>query len=199
MDSISTRVSGAWARISRAACRPVMRGIDTSSTATFGRCSWVDSRAATPSSASATTSMSGWRSISIRRPERTMPWSSAIRTRIKTPPGGATAGRRANVELASGQARALDHAAQAEPRSRVMAVAVAGRRGRVEPGAVVAHAQLEPLLVSLDLYCHRRRACVAPDVCERLLQDPVDRRLHVLGKRVRLALGAQRHLDAGAG
>jgi hypothetical protein len=26
--------------------------------------------------------MSGWRSISMRRPERTMPWSSAIRTRI---------------------------------------------------------------------------------------------------------------------
>ena len=64
-----------------------MRGIDTSSTATSGRCDWVDSSAATPSSASATTSMSSWRSISMRRPERTMPWSSAIRTRITTAPG----------------------------------------------------------------------------------------------------------------
>ena len=35
-----------------------MRGIDTSSTATSGRCDCVDSSAATPSSASATTSMS---------------------------------------------------------------------------------------------------------------------------------------------
>ena len=73
MESISTRVSGACARISRAACSPVIRGIDTSSTATFGRCSWVDSSAATPSSASATTSMSGWRSISMRSPDRTIP------------------------------------------------------------------------------------------------------------------------------
>ena len=63
-----------------------MRGIETSSTATSGRCDCVDSSAATPSSASATTSMSSWRSISIRRPERTMPWSSAIRTRITPAP-----------------------------------------------------------------------------------------------------------------
>ena len=59
-----------------------MRGIETSSTATSGRCDWVDSSAATPSSASATTSMSRWRSISIFSPERTIPWSSAITTRI---------------------------------------------------------------------------------------------------------------------
>ena len=38
--------SGTCARISRAACSPVMRGIDTSSTATSGRCDWVDSSAA---------------------------------------------------------------------------------------------------------------------------------------------------------
>jgi hypothetical protein len=29
--------------------------------------------------------MSDWRSISMRRPERTMPWSSAISTRITMP------------------------------------------------------------------------------------------------------------------
>jgi hypothetical protein len=50
-----------------------MRGIDTSSTATVGRCSCVDSSADTPSSASATTCMSDCRSISMRRPERTIP------------------------------------------------------------------------------------------------------------------------------
>jgi hypothetical protein len=50
-----------------------MRGIDTSSTHRSGLVASACSKAATPSSASATTCMSGWRSISSRRPPRTMP------------------------------------------------------------------------------------------------------------------------------
>jgi hypothetical protein len=52
---------------------PVMRGIDTSSTATSGLCLIAASTASTPSSASATTLMPSCWSSSIRTPERTIP------------------------------------------------------------------------------------------------------------------------------
>ena len=159
-----------------------------------GGAAWVDSSAATPSSASATTSMSGWRSISMRRPERTMPWSSAIRTRITSAPrelaierhGRAAAGGGAHVELAADQAGALGHAAQPEPGAGPSPFDAARERGRVEAarrrrGRAARAARPRPRA--------RRSTAVAPawraDVRERLLGDPVDGGLHVLGQRRR--------------
>ena len=72
-DSINTRVSDRNERISRAACRPVLRGIPTSRMQRSGRMASACSTASTPSDASATTCRSACRSNSSLIPDRTIP------------------------------------------------------------------------------------------------------------------------------
>src|SRR5438067_3296277 len=184
----------------RAAWSPVMRGIATSRIAMSGRRARTCSTAPTPSSASATTLMPSWRSRSIRRPARTIPWSSAIRMwstraslRDVEPDTGAAPRRGGDGQLATDQPRAFGHPAQAD----AAAVAV-DRVRRVESMAVVADAQLDAVRrEDAQLEIDIGRARVLRRVRERLLDDPVDDRLLVLGDRLRCALPVQQRLDAG--
>src|ERR1700761_8291129 len=126
MEGIKTDTSGACRLISRVACSPVRFGIFTSRIARSGRSRIARSRASAPSAASATPSMSAWRSSSSRSPDRTIPWSSAISTLIGMPSparfcrdgeadGGAGVGAGLDRQLAVDQERTLAHAADAEP------------------------------------------------------------------------------------
>ena len=168
-----------------------MRGIDTSSTATSGRSAWVDSSAPTPSSASATTCMSAWRSISIRRPERTMPWSSAIRTRIigssasrTVPPPGA---ERTSSSPPTSRARS---AMPLRPRPGAGRRSSGARRGRGRSRAPSSRTRSSvPSSSAPPAPPPRGGAGVALDVRERLLGHAVDRGLHVLAE---LAPGRRR-------
>src|SRR3954466_5867982 len=123
--------------------RPVLRGSETASAAMSGFDASAFSSASTPSSASATTLIPSWRSSSMRRPERTMPWSSAIRmwsTRASLwdvePDTRSAPRRRTDSQLSSDESRALGH-------SRETNRAAVGACLRVEALAVVAHTQLE--------------------------------------------------------
>ena len=172
-----------------------MRGIETSSTATSGFSRTACSSASTPSSASAITSMSGWRSSSSFTPERTMPWSSAIRILTRPPPAagvgvrrgrlGAPAGTssstvvplaraRVDLERAAHQQRALAHAGEPEPLALL---------GEGEAGAVVGDLQADPRVARLEAHLDAGRAGVAGGVHERLLGDAVDDHLRVRRQR----------------
>ena len=123
-----------------------MRGIETSSTAMSGFDAIAFSTASTPSSASATTLIPSWRSSSIRRPERTIPWSSAIRMwsiwsslRDVEPDTRTASGGGSDSQLPTNQTRTLGHSRQADAPS----VRPGGSRAGVEALAVVAHSQLD--------------------------------------------------------
>jgi hypothetical protein len=58
---------------------------------------------------------------------------------------------------------------------------------------------LEPVPGGLDVDGHRRGTRVTADVRQRLLEDAVERGLHVLGEHVGIALALEADLDAGAG
>src|ERR1700761_709189 len=184
MERISTATSGACRLISRVACSPVRFGIFTSRIARSGRSRIARSRASAPSAASATTSMSGWRSSNSRSPDRTIPWSSAISTFIWGPPsrrlcrdgeadGGAGAGAGLEGQLAVDQEGALAHAADAE-------AAV----GLVEGEAT---AVVEDVDLALPRPVAQRHGAVlgtgvARGVRERLLGDPVDDQLGIVAE-----------------
>src|ERR1700755_813164 len=147
MERISTWTSGACRLISRVACSPVRFGIFTSRIARSGRSRIARSRASAPSAASATTSMSRWRSSNSPSPDRTIPWSSAISTLIWEPPssrfcrdgeadGGAGAGAGLERQLAVDQHGPLSHGADAEN---------AGGLVEGEAATVVDHGQLDLL------------------------------------------------------
>jgi hypothetical protein len=86
------------ALICRVACRPSSTGMRTSIRITSGRSAAARLTASAPFTASPMTSMSGSLFSRVVKPDRTMPWSSAITTRTVTtspPPGGwHLAGRR---------------------------------------------------------------------------------------------------------
>ena len=82
---ISTRGGFGAAMIRRVASRPSMPGIRMSISAMSGRVRNAASTASAPSSASATTRMSGSVSRIILNPARTSAWSSAISTLIVIP------------------------------------------------------------------------------------------------------------------
>src|SRR4051812_20750441 len=146
-----------------------MRGIETSRMATSGRSRIARSTASTPSSASATTRIPSWRSISMMSPERTMPWSSATRIRSITAPAGTVAcptRLRLDRQLASHETGALRHAAEAE---------TAGRPVGLEAAAVVAHRELNATaLLGAEIHLDRAGVGVPPDVREGLLGDAED-------------------------
>src|SRR3954469_25840329 len=82
MVRMSTRTSGAAARIRRVASTPSMPGIRTSIRRTSGRCCSASVTAASPSAASPTTSMPSIVRSRATRPPLTTGWSSATRMRI---------------------------------------------------------------------------------------------------------------------
>ena len=132
--------------------------------------------------------MSSCRSSSIRRPERTIPWSSAIRTLIVVqsscrrqhhpcPSIGTTepnpcADVRPGLDLqvAADEQRPLAHAGDSEPASRLV-------EGEAAP--VVGDRELDLPVASRRGDADVLGARVAGGVRERLLRDPVDDELHV--------------------
>ena len=88
------RAAGFAARISRVAWSPSTSGIRMSISTTFGSKRAAFSTASRPSPASATTSMSSSPPSSIRKPARTMDWSSATSTRMLTGAPPAAGGSR---------------------------------------------------------------------------------------------------------
>jgi hypothetical protein len=110
--------------------------------------------------------------------------SSAMRSVTVVPPPGA---ERTSSSPPARRARSAIPLSP-EPRARAVTVRAARERRGVEARPVVADAQLEALPVRLELDGHGGGAGVAADVRERLLEDPVDGRLHVLGESVRVAL-----------
>src|SRR5215207_8501869 len=163
----------------------------TSRMARSGRSATALSRASIPSSASATTSMSPWRSRRSFRPLRTIPWSSAMRTRMpslhrqfddrpRAPLG-------ADGQIGADAERALAHPGEAE----------AARACVREAAPVVAHAQDGPAREGqLDLDAPRLR--VLRDVGQALLGDAVDDELLVVGEEGHGPLATELGLDAGA-
>ena len=83
---VSTRTLGAPSMtvICRVACRPSSTGMRMSMRMTSGRSSAARATASWPFTASPTTSMSGWAFSRMEKPDRTMPWSSAITTLMLT-------------------------------------------------------------------------------------------------------------------
>src|SRR4051794_1089646 len=173
----------------RAAWRPVIRGIETSSTAMSGFDASAFSTASTPSSASATTLIPSWRSSSIRRPERTIPWSSAIRMwsiwsslRDIEPDTRTASGGGSDSQLPTDQTRAFGHPGQPD----ALPVLAGARGAGVEALAVVAHPQLDTMgREDAKIEIDERRFRVLSGVRKRLLDDAVDHRLLVLGECLR--------------
>ena len=175
-----------------------MRGIDTSSTATFGRCSWVGLERGDAvlrlghdlhvGLAVDQHAQAGAHDAVVVRDqhadhEATLT-SRPMRSVTVVPPPGA---ERMSSSPPARRARSTMPLRPSPAPPPLLAPRTTADGSK--PCAVVADAQLEALVVDLHLHGHRRGAGVAADVRERLLQDPVDRRLHVLGQRVGLALG----------
>ena len=171
-----------------------MRGIDDVEDAHVGPGASARSKASTPSSASATTSMSGWRSSSSRRPPRTIPWSSAIRMRVialmVSSIGRALAGRGADASwppTSSARSRMPDR-----PRPPSAGAAA----GRVEAAAVVGDPQHgAPDERQLDVDAARRPR--AGRCWTGLLGDAVDHELLLVGERRERPVARERRADAG--
>src|SRR5687767_13980897 len=132
--------------------------------------------------------MSSWRSSSMRRPERTIPWSSAISTRTGSAPVPvgitllyrhvepnpcADAWTRGHVELAADEQGTLAHAREPEP---------AGGLVEGEAAAVVGDDERDPARAAGQVDPDVARVGVTDGVRERLLGDPVDDGLHVAGQ-----------------
>src|SRR4051794_2673307 len=202
---MSTATSGACSRISRVACNPVSFGIFTSRIARSGRSRIATSRASAPSEASAITSMSSCCSSNIRRPERTIPWSSAIRIFTSSACGGPSITFRYrqdqpdpcahlrpgfNLKVPADEERALAHAADPEPAAGVV---------EAEPAPVVGDPQLEPAVPAAEPDPDVVGARVPNGVRERLLGHPVDDELRVARDAPQLAIHLEGRLEALAG
>src|SRR3954468_17733446 len=132
----------------------------------------------------------------MRSPERTIPWSSAIRMwsiwaslRDVEPDTRTASGGGSDGQLAADQAGALGHPGQAD-------AAGVRRVAGVEALAVVPHAQLhavrwEDAQVEVD----EGRVRVLRGVRKRFLHHAVDDRLLILGQRLRRALVVEAGLD----
>src|SRR3954464_13419268 len=163
----------------------------TSRIARSGRSAIALSRASMASSASATTSMSPWRSSSSFRPLRTMPWSSAMRTRMgsfhRQLDDRSRAALGADGQIGPDAVGALAHARQPE--------AAGARVG--EAAAVVGHAQDRAAgerQLEIDLLGLR----VLGAVGGALRRDAVDRELLVVGQEGDRPLAAELRVDPGA-
>ena len=158
--------------------------------------------ASAPSAASPTTSMSGWRSSSSRRPPRTTPWSSAISTFIAASlRGGARRPSRALARECTSTRPPASRARSRMPVSPWPPVALDDEA----TGAPMAFAKPRPssvmrttgrALVAADLDRDARRCGVALDVAERLLHDAVDHGLLVVVEVGELTTAeVERHVD----
>ena len=198
-------MSGACALISTVACRPVMRGIETSSTQMSGRSRSASCTASTPSAASATTSMSGWRSSSSFSPPRTMPWSSAMQSEpsvvaLMRAPRARTVSstRRALAGLGARSPGARRPAARARACPPGPSARCCRRLGsKPSPSSVIvtrSSGLLQPSTVTFTLLGVR----VAGDVRQRLLHDAVDDELLELADQRARAVGGEVRGDAPA-
>src|SRR3954447_3555826 len=90
---------------------------------------------------------------------------------------GAGADGAPDVEMATELLGTRPHAGQPE--------VTVGDLRRIEPAAVVRHAQPDTLGDAADLHTHLARSGVLDDVVERLLRDAVQRLLHIDGRTLR--------------
>ena len=153
---------------------------------TSGRWRRVSRTAASPSAASATTSMSGCASRIIRNPARTRAWSSAMTTRRRGPVTAFRLGRPSAVRAAATPGPRTHRRAGDRPRAdrRRATRARASRPGPdrcPSPSAVAGPVveDLHPELIGLPAQPDERRRLtrVAERVGQGLLDDPVDRRV----------------------
>src|SRR5829696_7393739 len=201
MVTIRMPISGRSTLISRVASRPSIPGMRTSMRIRSGTSERPSSTASRPSLASPTISRSGSRLRSPRSPRRTRSWSSAIRSRFRSPLlisieilghhdvgavdqgdlgdyQGALAGAAGDAELPAEQGDPLAHPGQADP----LAGAAAAAPGNEAP-PVVPYLQPDPATpvgsqrggrTFLEGEIHALGARVLADVVERLLHDPED-------------------------
>ena len=172
---------------------PSSPGIRMSTRQTSGRSRRASSTAAWPSAACPTTSMSGWASRIMDRPVRTRSWSSATSTRIviavprsaarpRPPTRHRAPARPAGCRRAAARARSSPAA-----RSR----GLAGRAGSICPSSVTPEPQPSCTLDDPDLYT-RGVAGVPKGVGQRLLRQPVDRRVDLERQCVQVTPAAPR-------
>src|SRR5215204_5449354 len=185
MVTIRMPISGRSTLISRVASRPSIPGMRTSMRIRSGTSERPSSTASRPSLASPTISRSGSRLRSPRSPRRTRSWSSAIRSRFRSPLlfsieilGHHDAGAADDAELPAEQGDPLAHPGQADP----LAGAAAAAPGHEAP-PVVPYLQPDPATpvgsqrggrTFLEGEIHALGARVLADVVERLLHDPED-------------------------
>src|SRR5882762_257058 len=178
MVTISTLVWGRAALRRLSTARPSSAASWTSSMTTSGRNSAARWSASSAVAASPTTAISGTLSM-LRRPSRTIGWSSTIRTRIgrlgaiggprterqARADSGAVLGPPLDDALAAQQPGALPHREQAEPAARRLA------RGALEAHAPVGDREEERRAFLPDVNVDPRRARVLEGVGERFLDD----------------------------
>ena len=166
-----------------------MRGMRTSMRTTSAARRRARATASTPSAASPTISMSGSASRIVRSPRRTTAWSSASRTRIgrhgaRAALAGAGSTACTRQPRPSGLGPASSRPPTSAARSRIPAMPLPRPAGpaRRAPSSVDVDERLAVGQVDRD--GGPRRAGVARDVRQRLLDDPERRGLHVGGQRV---------------
>src|SRR5262245_48639480 len=152
-----------------------------SSRTTSGAVSALRRIASAAEPASPTTSIASSVSM-LRSPSRTIGWSSTRRTRARDDGTSATGAQgEPHVDAQAPVSGTLDHARAAyQPRALAHAdEAEAAPFGSlaVEPDAVVAHLEMEPVLLASQLDVDAPRPRVLADIRERLLEDPERRRL----------------------
>ena len=166
-----------------------------------GRTRSASATASTPSAASATTSMSGWRSSSSFSPPRTMPWSSAISSfmpRIRMP----RAGRVSSIVVPSPGAERTSmlparRAARARACRRAGAPVVERLGGKPLPSSVTVDLDLGAV-AARDRDLHAAGLRVARDVRQRLLHDAVGDELLELAEHRPRPVGGEVRGDAPA-
>src|SRR5438105_9150640 len=206
-----TLMASFWLRICRVASMPSSWGMVMSISTTSGARVSAVCTAARPSSTSPTTSRSGSPSRRERTPSRNIAWSSTSSTRMRSPtPGhrglgglgegdvgahpGPSAGAAGHADVAAGDAGALAHPGDAEPRPPV-----AVRSVEVEADPVVADVEPHRPGEEAQPEADPAGAAVLLDVGERLLGDPVEGHLDGGGEPAAPSLGVDARLELRIG
>src|SRR5947209_2723574 len=175
--STSTRARGWSLRSCRVASSPPSPGMAMSIRTTSGSSLRHSSTAAWPSAASPTTSTSGTLASNALMPSRRMPWSSAIRTRMRSiaPPSRE---RYAEREVGALSPRGLD---PQRPAQHLDALAHAEQSPAAAGGVGLRDLALETLAVVFDVDAQRpvlHRGLDQDALRVRVLVDVGDRLLH---------------------
>src|SRR4030042_1042571 len=205
MVRTTTWESGTASLSRRMASKPLIPGMLMSITTTSGCVSSVMRRAPTPSAASPTSVMASSEARIMRRPARTMAWSSTSSTRIATARSsrgqwyansnaGAAARPRIDGELAPQEAHSLLHTYDAQ-----MLLSRPADLVGIEAAAVVFDHRLHRAVRPRAAPGALTGIGVFDDVGHRLLDKAVEVDLQPLGQAGVEAAGPHDGLDAGLG